>query len=93
MSESNVRGGSFSSGESDQPEAEEDAPGMKPEISVRGQDAAGLEDPGERLRVICLELPEAAEVPMKRRPTYGEANADLIVASPAHGKAASSGGH
>ena len=28
------------------------------------------EDPAERLRAICLALPEAAETPMKRGPAY-----------------------
>ncbi|HXZ02837.1 MAG TPA: MmcQ/YjbR family DNA-binding protein [Stellaceae bacterium] len=37
---------------------------MKRKIGLR------KEDPAERLRAICLALPEAAEVAMKRGPTY-----------------------
>ena len=61
-------------------------------FAIAGTSRLSSEDAGHRLRAICLALPEAAEVAMKRRPTYGEATADLVVASPAHGKAASSRG-
>jgi predicted DNA-binding protein (MmcQ/YjbR family) len=43
---------------------------MARKTSVRGQDASSSEDPAERLRAICLALPEAVEVAMKRGPTY-----------------------
>jgi predicted DNA-binding protein (MmcQ/YjbR family) len=43
---------------------------MPRKTSIRRPDTALSRDPAERLRTICLALPEAVEVAMKRGPTY-----------------------